>query len=55
MIVVVAVFVAVAVQLVVLFIIADQIGQREPIVRSDEIDARVWDDAHCADKDRDCR
>ena len=42
LIVVVAVAVLVAVQLVVLFVVADQIDQREPIVGSDEIDARVW-------------
>jgi len=41
-IVIVAVFIAVAVRFVVLFIIADQIGQGEPVVGSDEIDARVW-------------
>jgi hypothetical protein len=40
-IVVVAVFVGVAVRLVVLVVVADQVVQRETIVRGDEINAGV--------------
>src|SRR5438876_4890257 len=42
LIIIVAVVVAVAVRLVVLFIVADQVVERETIVRGDEIDAGIW-------------
>ena len=41
LIVIVAVSVVVPVQFVVLLIVADQVGQRETVVRSDEIDAGI--------------
>ena len=41
-IIIVAVLVAFAVRLIVLFVVADQVVERETIVRGDEIDARIW-------------
>src|SRR6476660_3401511 len=41
-IVTVAVLVAVAVRLIVFFIVADQVVESEPVVRGNEIDAGIW-------------
>ena len=49
-----AVLVILAVGLVVLFVVADEIVQREAIVRGDEIDAGVGDGRR-VDKDRSSR
>src|SRR5262249_62383318 len=37
-----SVLIVFAVGLVMLFVITDQVGEREPVVRRDEIDARIW-------------
>src|SRR4029450_3109563 len=42
LIIVITVAIVVAVQLVVFFIVANQISQRKSVMRNDEVDARVW-------------
>ena len=42
LIIIVPVVVAVAVRLIVLFIVADQVVESETVVRGNEIDARIW-------------